>query len=131
MFLLSNLFYLLQVYLDPKERNNTEYKLETFGVAYKKLTGKEVVFEYPVQEAAWRDSLMDQILRIFALNNVQLFCRIEETYGSFYVIWWVEIKAHMIGFVYVIWWVKSKFCFASKLRFCFIMFAWIAKECCL
>ena len=52
MFLLSNLFYLLQVYLDPKERNNTEYKLETFGVAYKKLTGKEVVFEYPVQEAA-------------------------------------------------------------------------------
>ena len=43
---------IMRVYLDPKERNNTEYKLETFGVAYKKLTGKEVVFEYPVQEAA-------------------------------------------------------------------------------
>ena len=41
---------LLRVYLDPKDRNTTEYKLETFGAVYKKLTGKEVTFEYPVQE---------------------------------------------------------------------------------
>ena len=37
-----------QVYLDPKDRNSTEYKLDTFGSVYKKLTGKDVVFEFPV-----------------------------------------------------------------------------------
>ncbi|GAQ88532.1 40S ribosomal protein S7 [Klebsormidium nitens] len=41
---------LLKVYLDPKERNTTEYKLETFGGVYKKLTGKEVTFEYPPEQ---------------------------------------------------------------------------------
>ena len=39
---------LLKVYLDAKERNTTEYKLETFSGVYKKLTGKDVVFEYPL-----------------------------------------------------------------------------------
>ncbi|CAG9464993.1 unnamed protein product [Pedinophyceae sp. YPF-701] len=38
---------LLKVYLDAKDRNTTEYKLETFAGVYKKLTGKEVAFEYP------------------------------------------------------------------------------------
>jgi len=42
----------MRVYLDPKERNSTEYKLETYAGVYKKLTGKEVTFEYPIQEAA-------------------------------------------------------------------------------
>uniref|UniRef100_A0A061RJF7 40S ribosomal protein S7 n=1 Tax=Tetraselmis sp. GSL018 TaxID=582737 RepID=A0A061RJF7_9CHLO len=42
----------LKVYLDPKERNATEYKLETFGGVYKKLTGKDVSFEFPVQESS-------------------------------------------------------------------------------
>lgn len=52
--MLCNLYLLypfVQVYLDPKERNNTEYKLETFAAVYRKLSGKDVVFEYPVSEA--------------------------------------------------------------------------------
>ncbi|KAJ7259616.1 hypothetical protein O6H91_11G120300 [Diphasiastrum complanatum] len=42
---------IMRVYLDPKERNSTEVKLDTYGGVYKRLTGKEVVFEYPVLEA--------------------------------------------------------------------------------
>ncbi|KAK5802923.1 hypothetical protein PVK06_030555 [Gossypium arboreum] len=42
---------IMKVYLDPKERNNTEYKLETFSAVYRKLAGKDVVFEFPVTEA--------------------------------------------------------------------------------
>ncbi|XP_021909937.1 40S ribosomal protein S7-like [Carica papaya] len=42
---------IIKIYLDPKERNNTEYKLETFTGVYRKLTGKDVVFEYPITEA--------------------------------------------------------------------------------
>ena len=39
---------LLKIYLDPKESSNVEYKLDTFGSVYKKLTGKEASFEFPV-----------------------------------------------------------------------------------
>lgn len=42
---------IMKIFLDPKARNDTEYKLETFSAVYKKLCGKEVVFEYPVTEA--------------------------------------------------------------------------------
>lgn len=42
----------MKVYLDPKDRNTTEYKVDTFAGVYKKLTGKDVAFEYPVAEAA-------------------------------------------------------------------------------
>ncbi|OUS48827.1 40S ribosomal protein S7, partial [Ostreococcus tauri] len=38
---------LLKVYLDPKDRNTTEYKLDTFAGVYKKLTGKECAFMFP------------------------------------------------------------------------------------
>ncbi|GLJ14707.1 hypothetical protein SUGI_0238410 [Cryptomeria japonica] len=43
---------IMKIYLDPKERNNTEYKLETFAGVYRKFCGKDVVFEYPLSEAS-------------------------------------------------------------------------------
>ncbi|KAL5231877.1 hypothetical protein ABZP36_030653 [Zizania latifolia] len=42
----------LQIFLDPKERNNTEYKLDTFSSVYRRLCGKDVVFDYPMTESA-------------------------------------------------------------------------------
>ncbi|GAV85536.1 Ribosomal_S7e domain-containing protein [Cephalotus follicularis] len=42
---------IIKIFLDPKEKNNTEYKLETFAGVYRKLTGKDVVFEYPITDA--------------------------------------------------------------------------------
>lgn len=42
----------IQIFLDPKERNNTEYKLETYTAVYRRLCGKDVVFEYPMTENA-------------------------------------------------------------------------------
>ncbi|GAB2214680.1 hypothetical protein Droror1_Dr00019040 [Drosera rotundifolia] len=41
----------MKVFLDPKARNDTEYKLESFSGIYRKLCGKDVVFEYPITEA--------------------------------------------------------------------------------
>ncbi|KAG1672631.1 hypothetical protein FOA52_002112 [Chlamydomonas sp. UWO 241] len=42
----------MKVLLDPKDRNSTEFKIETFSGVYKKLTGKEVIFEYPALDQA-------------------------------------------------------------------------------
>nr|GLL19258.1 40S ribosomal protein S7 [Ipomoea trifida] len=42
---------IMKVFLDPKFRNDTEYKLETYSGVYRKLSGKDVVFEYPITEA--------------------------------------------------------------------------------
>lgn len=39
---------LLRVILDGKDQQNMEYKTSTFQAVYKKLTGKDVVFEFPV-----------------------------------------------------------------------------------
>ncbi|XP_057866336.1 small ribosomal subunit protein eS7-like [Cryptomeria japonica] len=43
---------IMKIYLDPKERNNTEYKLETFAGVCRKFCGKNEVFEYPLSEAS-------------------------------------------------------------------------------
>jgi small subunit ribosomal protein S7e len=41
----------IKVFLDRKDHTSLEYKLDTFTAAYKKLTGKDVVFEFPIQAA--------------------------------------------------------------------------------
>ncbi|EFA82102.1 40S ribosomal protein S7 [Heterostelium album PN500] len=41
-----------KVYLDRKEMTVTEHKLDSFSAVYHKLTGKDVVFEFPVQSAS-------------------------------------------------------------------------------
>ncbi|XP_064625034.1 small ribosomal subunit protein eS7-like [Lineus longissimus] len=38
---------LIKVHLDKTQQTNIEHKLETFTAVYKKLTGKDVVFEFP------------------------------------------------------------------------------------
>merc|ERR1712121_466587 len=38
---------LIKVHLDKNQQTNIEHKLDTFSAVYKKLTGKEVNFEFP------------------------------------------------------------------------------------
>ena len=38
---------LIKVHLDKAQQNNVEHKVETFSGEYKKLTGKDVNFEFP------------------------------------------------------------------------------------
>merc|ERR1711998_478712 len=40
---------LLKVYLDPKEQQHVETKVDTFAAVYKRLTGKEIAFEFPTE----------------------------------------------------------------------------------
>ena len=38
----------LKVILDEKERGGVDYRLDTYGEVYKKLTGRGVGFEFPM-----------------------------------------------------------------------------------
>ncbi|ORY04908.1 40S ribosomal protein S7 [Basidiobolus meristosporus CBS 931.73] len=40
----------IKVFLDSKDAGSLEYKLDTFSGVYKKLTGKDVVFEFPAHQ---------------------------------------------------------------------------------
>ena len=40
----------LKVFLEWKEKVNVDTKLDTFTDVYKRLTNKDVVFEFPVEE---------------------------------------------------------------------------------
>lgn len=40
---------LLKVFLDPSEQTVVETKLETFSVLYKKLTQRDVTFQFPLK----------------------------------------------------------------------------------
>jgi small subunit ribosomal protein S7e len=37
-------------FLDSKDSSSLDYKLDSFSSVYNKLTGKQVVFEFPVQQ---------------------------------------------------------------------------------
>ncbi|XP_064235065.1 small ribosomal subunit protein eS7-like [Aotus nancymaae] len=39
--------WLIKVHLDKAQQNNVEHKVETFSGVYKKLTGKDINFQFP------------------------------------------------------------------------------------
>ncbi|PIA14133.1 ribosomal protein S7e [Coemansia reversa NRRL 1564] len=41
----------IKVFLDSKDATSLEYKLDTFSAVYRRLTGKDVVFEFPAEHA--------------------------------------------------------------------------------
>jgi hypothetical protein len=41
---------LIYRFLDSKDSSSLDYKLDSFSSVYNKLTGKQVVFEFPVQQ---------------------------------------------------------------------------------
>lgn len=42
---------IFKIHLDPRDKQNIEYKTDTFQAVYKKLTGKDIVFEFPIVAA--------------------------------------------------------------------------------
>lgn len=47
----SGTLLFLDRFLDAKDSTSLEYKLDSFSSVYRRLTGKDVVFEFPVQAA--------------------------------------------------------------------------------
>ena len=45
------IFGIVYRFLDAKDSTSLEYKLDSFSSVYRRLTGKDVVFEFPVQAA--------------------------------------------------------------------------------
>jgi small subunit ribosomal protein S7e len=45
--LLISVLTMMRRFLDSKDATSLEYKLDSFSSVYRRLTGKEVVFEFP------------------------------------------------------------------------------------
>ena len=45
----TRLIHMICSFLDSKDATSLEYKLDSFSSVYRRLTGKDVVFEFPVQ----------------------------------------------------------------------------------
>ena len=50
VYVLSRLGKAYNRFLDSKDSASLDYKLDSFSSVYNKLTGKQVVFEFPVQQ---------------------------------------------------------------------------------
>ena len=46
----NSVFSVIKAFLDRSSQTNVEHKTSTFSAVYKRLTGKNVVFEFPEYE---------------------------------------------------------------------------------